>query len=599
MIRITDPATDMRFLMRALGSIDALLACERFADVDADTIDAAVEAAARFCSGVLAPLNRSGDSEGAHWADTVVTTPKGFKQAFQAFAQAGYNGVAAAPEAGGLGLPKMVAACVEELTSSANLAFSLCPVLNRGASAALSLFGNAFQKEVILPRLVSGEWTGTMNLTEPQAGSDLGAIRTAAVPHGDHYAIRGQKIFITYGEHDYTPNIVHLVLARIADAPPGPRGISLFMVPKFLVGPGGEIGERNGVYCLSIEHKLGIHGSPTCVMGFGENSVAHGWLIGEPNRGLEAMFVMMNEARFAVGVEGVAQCQAALCAAVSYAGQRVQGRPAGYRGSAPVSIDAHPDVARQLLRIKALAEGGRALAIWIASQLDLADADADAKVRAAARAVAELTVPIFKAWATERSIDAANIAIQVHGGAGFIEETGVAQILRDSRITAIYEGTTAIQANDLWSRKILRDSGAGARAVLAGAAATCAALDSAPAAGLKSLAQPLRDAIADVAACTDWVLATAKERPQAVAAGAVPFLELFGSTLVGYLLCHAALRAATVADAAFAEDKAHIAAFFIRHELPRARSMRAAITAGAEDILSVIPAEANPASAGQ
>jgi alkylation response protein AidB-like acyl-CoA dehydrogenase len=587
MMRTIDPVTDMRFLMRALGSMEDVLSCPRFAEADADAIDAAVEAAAKFCTGVLAPLNRTGDRERAQHAGTVVTTPPGFREAFHAFSAAGLNGVSAHPSAGGMGLPKMVAACVEELTAGANLAFSL----NRGASAALSLFGDRFQKDVILPRLVSGEWTGTMNLTEPQAGSDLGVIRTSAVPHGDHYAIKGQKIFITYGEHDYTPNIMHLVLARMADAPPGPRGISLFLVPKFLIGPDGEIGERNGVACLSIEHKLGIHGSPTCVMSFGENGIAHGQLIGEPNRGLEAMFVMMNEARFAVGIEGVSQCHAALSAAISYAEQRIQGKPAGYRGSTPVAIHAHPDVARQLLRIASFAEGGRALAIWIAGQLDLGDAHPDADTRTAARALAELAIPAFKAWATERSIDAANIAIQVHGGAGFIEETGVAQILRDTRITTIYEGTTAIQANDLWGRKILRDGGKAIHVLLAHATSIVSELDSATDNDLHSLMRPLHEAIADVTVCTDWILATAKDHPEEVAAGAVPFLELFASMLVGCLLCQAALRARTTADPEFARHKAHIAAFFMRHELPRSRGAATAIVSGAKDILAFIPSQ--------
>ncbi|WP_297180171.1 acyl-CoA dehydrogenase [Thermomonas sp.] len=584
--------------MRAVGALDTVLSCERFAEIDAGTVDAAVDAAARFCTGVLAPLNQPGDREGARCENAAVATPQGFPAAFRAFSDAGLNGVAVSPAAGGMGLPKMVAACVEELTSSANLAFSLCPVLNRGAAAALSRFGDPFQKEVILPRLVSGEWTGTMNLTEPQAGSDLGAIRTRAVPHGDHYAITGQKIFITYGEHDYTSNIVHLVLARMADAPPGPRGISLFMVPKFLIGPDGEIGARNGVFCLSIERKLGIHASPTCVIGYGENAVAHGWLIGEANRGLEAMFVMMNEARFAVGVEGVAQCQAALSAASAYASQRVQGRPAGHRGAMP-AIEAHPDVARQLLRIRSFTEGGRALAMWIASQLDLADTHADPDVQAHSRAAAELAVPVFKAWATERSIDAANIAIQIHGGAGFIEETGVAQILRDTRITAIYEGTTAIQANDLWARKIQRDGGAAMRALLAGFQAVCSDLEQVSDSELRRLAAPLREAIADVAVCTDWILTTAGERPQDVAAGAVPFLEVCAAVCVGALLCKAALYAHPLGDQEFAQDKTRIAAFFIRHELPPARGRVGPIMSGADDVLRAIPAEARVASAGR
>lgn len=587
MLKILEPSEDLKFLMRAVGDLDSVLAFKRFAGIDSEIADAAVDAAAAFCQGELAPLNRIGDQNPARCTDGLVTTPPGFPAAFKAFSEAGFNGVSASPVAGGLGLPKMIAACVEELTSNANLAFSLCPVLNRGAIAALSRFGTRFQQEVVLPRLVSGEWTGTMNLTEAQAGSDLGAIRTRAEPLDDHYSITGQKIFITYGEQDYTSNIVHLVLARLPDAPPGPRGISLFMVPKFLIGPSGQLGKRNGVYCLSVERKLGLHGSPTCVMSYGEKDIAHGWLIGKENRGLEAMFVMMNEARFAVGVEGVAQCQAALELASRYAHDRVQGRPLDYKGIKPLPIAAHPDVARLLLRIRSFTEGGRAMSIWIASLLDRADAHTDAQARTRALSLSELAVPIFKAWATERSIDAANMALQIHGGSGYIEETGVAQILRDTRVTTIYEGTTAIQANDLWSRKILRDGGANMNVLLDEFQGTCHSLLHCADSQLKRLAASLQKAISSVRVCVNWIVQIGGSQPRVVAAGAVPFLEVCGGLAAAVLLCRAALHASRQDHAVLARNKRVVASYFINHELLPALSRVDAVMNSAQDILEM------------
>jgi len=583
---VDEAVADMLALMRSVGAIDELLDCEAYGDIDLDTTEAAVRAAADLCSGVLAPLNRSGDLEGARCERGVVSTPNGFPSAFRAFSEAGLNGVSASAESGGMGLPKGVAACVEELTSGANLAFSLCPVLNRGAAAALAMFGDQFQKTVVLPRLLRGEWTGTMNLTEPQAGSDLGAIRTRAIQHGDHYAISGQKIFITYGEHDFTPNIIHLVLARLEGAPPGPNGLSLFLVPKFLFDAEGRLGERNGVGCVSIEKKLGIHGSPTCVMSHGEGAVAHGWLVGQENRGLKAMFVMMNEARFAVGVEGVAQCQAALGMASAYATQRVQGRPVGSAAHGALPIRHHPDVARQLLRVRCFAEGGRAMAAWIAGQLDLAEVHPDARRRQRAGAFAALAIPMFKAWATERAVDAANIAIQVHGGSGYVEESGVAQILRDARITSIYEGTTGIQANDLCMRKLALDGGAAIAAVLDEWRQVQAQLASAPNDFLAPLARPLADATTDVQTCVDWVLQNLGERSQAVAAVAVVVLELCAASCVLALMARDALYSSMQAQEARARHKAHLAMFFAMHELPRARALVPAVLSGSPEILS-------------
>ncbi|MGB7479916.1 MAG: acyl-CoA dehydrogenase family protein, partial [Burkholderiaceae bacterium] len=461
------PLKDMLFVMNELAGlqeVNRLPGCE---DATPETVQAVLEENARFCSEVVAPLNVAGDREPSSWRDGAVTTTKGFKEAFKAFGEAGWQGVQHPAEFGGQGLPKLVATPCMEMLNAANLSFALCPLLTDGAIEALLTAGSDEQKRIYLENLISGKWTGTMNLTEPQAGSDLALVRTRALPQGDgNYKLFGTKIFITYGEHDMAENIVHLVLARTPDAPEGVKGISLFIVPKFLVNADGSPGERNDVHCVSIEHKLGIKASPTAVLQFGDHGGAIGTLVGEENRGLEYMFIMMNAARFAVGMQGVGIAERAYQKAVAYAKERLQSRDlAGSTG--PVAIIRQPDVRRMLLSMRAQTEAARALAYVTAAALDAAHHHPDAAVRKENQAFYEYMVPVVKGWSTEMSIDVTSTGVQVHGGMGFIEETGAAQYYRDARILPIYEGTTAIQANDLIGRKTARDGGATARAIAA------------------------------------------------------------------------------------------------------------------------------------
>ncbi len=444
------PLRDMKFVLNELAGLGEVAKLPGYEEATPDTVEAILEEAAKFTTGVLDPLNWTGDQEGSQWKDGAVKTPKGFKEAYRQFVEAGWNALPLEPEWGGQGLPKIVSTPVTEMVTAANMAFSLCPLLTQGAIEALLLCGSDQLKKTFLEKMVSGTWTGTMNLTEPQAGSDLALLRTKAVRSsdaklGDHYRISGQKIFITYGEHDLTENIVHLVLARTPDAPPGVKGISLFVVPKFMVKADGSLGERNTATCASIEHKLGIHASPTAVMVF-DNAV--GYLVGEENRGLSYMFIMMNAARFGVGMEGVAIAERAYQRALAYAKERMQGNDlAG--GSKTVAIINHPDVRRMLMLMKSQTEAMRALAYVVAGAMDAAQRHPDKETRQQNQAFAELMIPVVKGWSTETGIDVASLGVQIHGGMGFIEETGAAQHLRDARITTIYEGTTGIQANDL------------------------------------------------------------------------------------------------------------------------------------------------------
>ena len=456
------PLADMRFVMNELAGLETIAALPGYEDATADTVAAILEEAAKFAGGVLDPLNQSGDREGARWQeDGSVVTPAGFRDAYRKFCELGWHGLAQDPEYGGQGMPRLVAAALDEMWNASNMAFELCPMLTAGAIEAIERNGSDELKSRYLPKMVAGEWTGTMNLTEPQAGSDLAAVRTRAVPQPDGtYKLKGSKIFITYGEHDYTDNIVHLVLARTPDAPAGTRGISLFVVPKFLVNADGSLGARNDVRCVSLEHKLGIHASPTAVLAFGDHGGAIGHIVGEENRGLEYMFVMMNLARFGVGMQGVGLADRAYQRAVSYARERVQGRVAGAaKDAGATGIIGHPDVRRMLLTMRACAEAARALGYVTAAALDRAHRHPDAGERERELAFAELMIPIVKGWSTEMAQHVASLGVQVHGGMGFIEESGAAQYLRDARITTIYEGTTGIQANDLIGRKIARDGG--------------------------------------------------------------------------------------------------------------------------------------------
>ncbi len=459
MIPYSPPLADMRFALDELAGLPAIAQLPGCEQASADLVDAVLEEAGKLARDVLAPLNDVGDRERARLENGVVRTPTGFKEAYQKYAEGGWNALPFEPEHGGQGLPVALSTAVLEMWNSANMGFALCPLLNIGAVELLQAHGSDEQKRIYLAKMVSGEWTGTMNLTEPQAGSDVGALRTRAVKEGDHYRISGQKIFITYGDHDFTSNIVHMVLARTPDAPPGTKGISLFLAPKFLVKPDGSPGERNDIRTVSLEHKLGIHASPTCVLAFGDNAGAIGTLVGEENRGIECMFTMMNSARLNVGLQGVAIAQRAYQQARDFARQRVQGRPIGAKTALP--IIHHPDVRRMLLAMKAQIEAMRGLAYVTAGTIDRARHEPDAAAREAAQRRVDLLIPVVKAWSTDLGVEIASTGVQVHGGMGYIEETGAVQHLRDSRINPIYEGTNGIQANDLIGRKLMREQRAG------------------------------------------------------------------------------------------------------------------------------------------
>ena len=576
------PVRDMSFVIEELIGLDSVNTLPGLDWVSEDLVRAVLTEAGRFGAEVLAPLNRVGDQQGSELKNGVVTTPDGFADAYRKFTEGGWNGVIAAPEYGGQGMPWLIATAIGEVWESANLAFSLCPMLTQSAVWALSIHGSPEQKEIWLPRLVSGEWTGTMNLTEPHAGSDVGALRTRAVRDGDSYRITGQKIFITWGEHDMAENIVHTVLARVEGAPEGTRGISLFIVPKYLVNADGSLGPRNDLRCAALEHKLGIHASPTAVMSYGDDGGAIGYLVGEENRGMEYMFTMMNNARLGVGREGLALAERAFQQARDYAASRVQGRSIADPAAGPVAIVDHPDVQRMLLTMKAEIEAMRALTYRVAADLDIALRHADPGMRARSQARVDLLVPVVKAWCSDTGVAVASEAVQVHGGAGFIEETGAAQHYRDSRITPIYEGTNGIQALDLVRRKILGDRGAAldelmdemnALAQGGGGPATAPVLDA------------LAEGIAALREATGWLLAG---RPaETAAAAATPYLALLGTVAGGYLLARSALIAesrASAADgeAAFYRAKIDNARFYAECVLPRAASLKRAAIGGAE-----------------
>ena len=539
----TAPLKDMQFVLNELAGLDKVAALPGYEEATTDVVEAILDESAKFTGGVLDPLNYSGDQEGAKWADKSVTMPKGFKEAYRQFVDNGWNALSGNPEHGGQGLPKVVSAAVQEMWKSANISFSLCPLLTLGAIEALELAGNDAQKAMYLPNMISGNWTGTMNITEPQAGSDLAAIRSRAVPQGDGtYRIFGQKIFITYGDHDMAENTIHLVLARTPDAPEGVKGISLFVVPKFMVNADGSLGERNDVYCVSIEHKLGIHASPTCVMVHGDNGGAIGTLVGQENQGLKYMFVMMNAARFAVGLEGLAIAERAYQHAVAYARDRVQGR--AIEGSASgVAIIKHPDIRRMLMLMRSNVEAMRALAYSVAAAHDAAARHPDAAERAQNQAYVDLMIPVVKGWSTETGNEMSYLGVQVHGGMGFIEETGAAQYMRDARITTIYEGTTGIQANDLMGRKIAREGGATIKAVLGTMQQTRSELAQQAGAEFAAIAAALGRGIEALQQATDYIVANYSSDVRAVAAGAVPFLRLMGVVSGGWMMARAALAA--------------------------------------------------------
>jgi alkylation response protein AidB-like acyl-CoA dehydrogenase len=532
--------------------------------------------------------------QGAKWTSDGVKMPAEFKQAFAKYVDAGWSQLRASPEFGGQGAPIVLGTAVEELWASSNLAFKLCPMLTQGAIEAIERCGSHEQKQLYLPKLVSGEWTGTMNLTEPVAGSDLASIRTTAAPEGDHYRLRGQKIFITYGDHDYTSNIIHMVLSRIDGAPPGIKGISLFIVPKVLVNADGSLGKRNDVRCVSIEHKLGIHASPTCVLSYGDKEGAVGYLVGEANRGLEYMFIMMNAARLSVGLEGYALAERAYQQALGYARDRVQGKPVGAKPAAdgkPLPIAYHADVKRMLLTMKAHTDAARAIALYAALQLDIAKHDSRDDVKAKAQTRGELLIPIVKGWSTEMGIDMASLGVQVHGGMGFIEETGAAQFLRDVRITAIYEGTTAIQANDLIGRKIARDDGAGMRALIETMQSELKSITNRDASVSQAIEAAL-DGIDLLSEATTALIKSYRQQPERALAVAVPFLKLSGLVIGGWLMAKSYDIASRkqASDPDFFGSKQQIARHHLTFELPVAFGLSRIVTSNADSVVDADPA---------
>jgi alkylation response protein AidB-like acyl-CoA dehydrogenase len=584
----TAPLKDMRFVLNELAGLEEVAKLPGYEDATPETVDAILEQASKFASEVLDPLNFPGDQEGSNWHDGKVVTPKGFKEAYRQYSEAGWPSLPFDAAHGGQGLPKLVATAVEEMLTSANMSFSLCPLLTQGAIHALELAGSDALKKTYLEKMVAGKWTGTMNLTEPQAGSDLALVKTRAKPAGDHYLITGQKIFITYGEHDMAENIVHLVLARTPDAPEGVKGISLFVVPKFLPKPDGTPGERNTAKCASIEHKLGIHASPTAVMVFEE---AKGYLVGELNKGLSYMFVMMNAARFSVGLEGVSIAERAFQRALAYAKERLQGKDL-VQGGKTVPIIRHPDVRRMLMLMKSQTEAARALAYVVAAAMDTTSRTKDAGEAKRLQAFVDLMIPVVKGWSTEMGIEVASLGVQVHGGMGFIEETGAAQHLRDARIATIYEGTTGIQAGDLLGRKIAREGGVTVKGWLEVLKGLDQALAKSADEDVRVVRQRLAAGAQAVAECVEYVLAAAGKDPNAAFAGAVPFLMLMGIVAGGWQMARAALIAERKlqkkeGDAAFLAAKIKTARFFADHVLAQAGGLAVAVTQGAGAVMAL------------
>jgi alkylation response protein AidB-like acyl-CoA dehydrogenase len=584
------PLRDMQFVLRELADADAIAKLPGFEDTT-DVLDAILDEASTFASEVLDPINQSGDHEGCTWNDGVVTTPKGFKEAYTSFAKAGWIGLPVSPEFGGQGLPSLMLGPTLEMWNAANVGFANGPLLNQGAIEAIEQFGNPEQQQKFIPKLVSGEWTGTMCLTEPQAGSDLAQVRTQAIPEGDHYRIKGQKIFITFGEHDMAPNIIHLVLARLPDAPLGTKGISMFIVPKVMVKDDGSLGERNDVKCAGIEHKMGINANPTCTLNYGEAGAgAIGYLVGEANRGLEYMFVMMNAARFSVGVQGLAIADRAYQHAVEYAKERIQFRDAASRSPQPVAIIKHPDVRRMLMWCKANVEAMRALSYVTAASLDLAHKSPDEGTRKEHQAFVELMIPIVKGWCTETAQDVASTALQVFGGMGYIEETGIAQQYRDVRITTIYEGTTGIQALDLVGRKLVRDMGASATKVLKTIGKFAKGLAESPNPEVAALAGPLGDAVKALGETAQWIGMNAMSDLNTAFAASVPFMKFFGVVAGGWQLFRgaeiAAQKIAAGDNDAFYAAKITTATFYAHHVLSQAAWYQKQITEGSGDVMA-------------
>ena len=590
------PLKDMLFGIRHLAAIDELARIPAFEDAGFETAQAVLEECAKFNEGVLSPLNWAGDQNPSSWKQGVVTTTPGFKEAFKQYVEGGWQGLQHPLDFGGQGLPKTIGAACGEMLNSANMSFALCPLLTDGAIEALLTAGSDELKATYLEKLVSGQWTGTMNLTEPQAGSDLAAVRSRAEPQPDGtYKVFGTKIYITYGEHDMAENIVHLVLARVTGAPEGVKGISLFVVPKFMVQADGSLGARNDVHCVSIEHKLGIKASPTAVLQYGDHGGAVGYLVGQENRGLEYMFIMMNSARYAVGMQGIAIAERAYQKAVQFAKDRVQSRPVD--GSLPGSgpIIAHPDVKRMLMTMRAYTEGCRAMAAVAAAAYDAAHHHPDADMRKQNQTFYEFMVPLVKGYSTEMSLEVTSLGVQVHGGMGFIEETGAAQYLRDARILTIYEGTTAIQANDLVGRKTSRDGGQTALAIAGQIEVTETELRSQGGAAALAVAKRLQAARHALLEVVDFVAGNTKASPNAVFAGSVPYLMLAGNVVAGWQMARALLvaeQALANGDAGdfgsdFMRAKIITARFYADHLLTKAPGIRDSIVEGADSVTAL------------
>ncbi len=591
------PVKDLLFCIKELAGLDQVAQIPAFEEAGYETAQAVLEEAAKFNENVVAPLNWSGDQDHGSWDNGVVRTSPGFKEAYKALTEAGWQGLQQPVEYGGQGLPKTIGAACMEMMVAANLSFSLCSILTGGAIEALLTAGSDELRTRYIPKMIDGAWTGTMNLTEPQAGSDLALVRSKAVRQADgSYRVSGQKIFITYGEHDMAENIVHLVLARTPDAPEGVKGISLFVVPKFLVNDDGSLGKRNDVYCASIEEKLGIKASPTAVLVFGDNKGdvgegAIGYIVGEENRGLEYMFIMMNAARYDVGMQGIGLCERAYQKAVEYARDRVQSRPVDGSQKGSAAIIHHPDVKRMLMTMRALTEGSRAMALVGAAAYDFAHHHPDPAIAKQNQAMYEFLVPLIKGFGTENSVEVASLGVQVHGGMGFIEETGAAQYYRDARILPIYEGTTAIQANDLVGRKTARDGGALAKAIAAQIADTEGQLAARDSAASQAFAQRLKAGREAFLQVVDFVVGNVKSNPNAVFAGSVPYLFLTAQLVSGWQMGRALIVAedqlAAGVETDFMAAKIATARFYGDHILPRTATLRDTILEGGDSVTAL------------
>ncbi len=581
------PVDDIMFTLRTAADLDGLNERGIYDGLDEETLRAIIEEAGRFGAEVLAPLNRTGDVQGAVLKDGGVVTPEGWRDAYRQFREAGWNALTGPEEFGGQNLPEIVSSATSEIWNAANLAFGLCPLLTMGAIDALKVYGSKELLETYLPKMVSGEWTGTMNLTEPQAGSDLGGLRTRAEPQADGtYRVFGTKIYITYGDHDLTDNIIHMVLARLPDAPAGTKGISLFLVPKVLVNADGSLGERNDVIAAGVEHKLGIHASPTCTMKYGENGGAVGYLVGEENRGLAAMFVMMNAARLAVGLQGVAQADRATQHAIAYANERNQGRgPRAKRGEMSPIIE-HADIRRTVMKMRAATNAARAICLVTARELDIAERAGNKEEREAAHMRAALLTPIAKAYSTDIGVEVASLGVQVHGGMGYVEETGAAQFYRDARILPIYEGTNGIQAIDLVTRKLPLGDGAVAMALIDELSETVDEVRASNRPEFGLMAERLGEAVDALKRTSLWLGEQIQQNPEAALAGATPYLRLFGLTAGGVYLARGALAAARD-NGGTASTRVILARFWAETEVALAPGLATAITEGADGLLAM------------